>query len=57
MVGDAAAAGARVVCGGTRSTAPGCKRGFYVTPCVLADVTDDMAIASEAFGEEEMGSM
>lgn len=35
--------GARLVCGGQRLE----RDGFYITPCVFADVTDDMTIARE----------
>ncbi|MEO0379495.1 MAG: betaine-aldehyde dehydrogenase [Pseudomonadota bacterium] len=35
--------GARLVCGGDRLE----RDGFYITPCVFAEVTDDMTIARE----------
>ena len=35
--------GARLVCGGKRLE----RSGFYIEPCVFADVTDDMTIARE----------
>lgn len=37
------AEGARLICGGTRLNRP----GYWVTPAVFADVTDDMSIARE----------
>lgn len=37
------AEGARLVCGGQRLE----RAGFYIEPCVFADVTDDMSIARE----------
>ena len=41
------AEGARLICGGTRLDRP----GFWLTPAVFADVTDDMTIAQqEIFG-------
>ena len=40
-------AGARVVTGGGAATVPGFEGGFFVQPTVLADVTNDMAVARE----------
>lgn len=37
------AEGARLICGGTRADMP----GFFITPTVFADVSDDMVIARE----------
>jgi betaine-aldehyde dehydrogenase len=39
--------GARLACGGKRSTDPKLARGFFIEPTVFADVTDDMRIARE----------
>lgn len=39
--------GARLACGGKRPTDPPLQRGFFVTPTVFTDVTQDMAIARE----------
>jgi aldehyde dehydrogenase family 9 protein A1 len=41
--------GAKVLCGGEQLTINDekCKNGFYISPCVLTDVTDDMQIAKE----------
>jgi len=38
---------ARLLCGGERVTGPGCERGYYVTPAVFTDVTQEMRIARE----------
>ena len=44
-------AGARLVVGGTRLTANGLDRGFFVEPTVFADCTDDMPnVRDEIFG-------
>jgi betaine-aldehyde dehydrogenase len=40
-------AGARLVCGGGRPSAPELSRGWYIEPTVFADVTADMTIARE----------
>jgi aldehyde dehydrogenase (NAD+) len=45
MIARALAEGASIACGGVRPAAP--KRGFYFTPTVLRDVTNDMAVAQE----------
>ena len=39
--------GARLVCGGTKSTAEGLERGLFIDPAVFADVRPDMRIARE----------
>lgn len=39
--------GARVVCGGERTSIEGCEGGFFVEPTILADVTNDMKVAQE----------
>jgi len=46
-VADGVAAGARVVTGGAATEVPGLPGGFFVEPTVLADVTNDMAVARE----------
>ncbi|MEU5993447.1 aldehyde dehydrogenase [Spirillospora sp. NPDC047418] len=46
-IGGAVQAGARVVTGGGAATVPGLEGGFFVEPTVLADVTNDMAVARE----------
>ena len=44
-------AGARLVCGGGRSSEPALANGFFVEPTVFADCSDDMSIvAEEIFG-------
>ena len=40
-------AGARLVTGGRAAEVEGLERGFFVEPTVLADVTNDMAVAQE----------
>lgn len=50
---DAQKEGARVLCGGKRVTPadPNLSRGYYLSPCVLADCTDDMRVVrEEVFG-------
>jgi len=47
LVADAAASGARVLCGGAAPDRP----GFYYQPTVLAEITPDMRV----FGEEVFG--
>ena len=45
--------GARVLCGGERISLsdPRLAGGYYLSPCILTDVTDDMPIArEEVFG-------
>jgi aldehyde dehydrogenase (NAD+) len=39
--------GARIACGGSRVTVPGCEGGFFVEPTVIADVSNDMKVARE----------
>jgi betaine-aldehyde dehydrogenase len=39
--------GARLLCGGVPSRAPGFENGFFIEPTVFADVTPDMKIARE----------
>jgi acyl-CoA reductase-like NAD-dependent aldehyde dehydrogenase len=46
-IAEGVAAGARVVTGGSAVTVPGLEGGFFVQPTVLADVTNDMAVARE----------
>ncbi len=41
------AEGAWLLCGGSRYTAEGCERGFFVEPAIFAGCTDDMAIVRE----------
>jgi betaine-aldehyde dehydrogenase len=50
-VGDAIAAGARLVAGGRRPDEPGLQAGFFYRPTVFADVTREMQIVrDEVFG-------
>ena len=46
-IADGVAAGARVVTGGGAAEVAGLEGGFFVQPTVLADVTNDMAVARE----------
>ncbi|MEU8804199.1 aldehyde dehydrogenase [Spirillospora sp. NPDC048819] len=46
-IAGAVQSGARVVTGGEAVTMPGLEGGFFVQPTVLADVTNDMAVARE----------
>ena len=41
--------GARVLCGGERVTQsePELQGGYFLSPCILTDVTDDMQVARE----------
>lgn len=41
------AEGARLICGGKPAEVAGCEGGFYIEPTVLADVSNDMAVARE----------
>jgi succinate-semialdehyde dehydrogenase/glutarate-semialdehyde dehydrogenase len=51
LVEDAVSAGATVLCGGRRPTAPELKSGWFYEPTVLAEVTAKMRIhREEAFG-------
>jgi succinate-semialdehyde dehydrogenase/glutarate-semialdehyde dehydrogenase len=51
LVDDAVSAGATVLCGGRRPTAPELKSGWFYEPTVLAEVTAKMRIhREEAFG-------
>ncbi|PAV63057.1 hypothetical protein WR25_14738 isoform E [Diploscapter pachys] len=36
--------GARLVCGGERVNVPECENGFYLSPCILAQVTEAMTV-------------
>ncbi|MGH3315280.1 MAG: aldehyde dehydrogenase, partial [Nocardioidaceae bacterium] len=50
-IAEGVQAGARVVTGGGTVSVPGLEDGFFVQPTVLADVTNDMAVArEEVFG-------
>ncbi|MGH3365768.1 MAG: aldehyde dehydrogenase [Nocardioidaceae bacterium] len=50
-IAEGVEAGARVVTGGGAVAVPGLEGGFFVQPTVLADVTNDMAVArEEVFG-------
>ncbi|GAB6987769.1 aldehyde dehydrogenase [Nocardioides pyridinolyticus] len=46
-IAEGVAAGARVVTGGGAAEVSGLEGGFFVQPTVLADVTNDMAVARE----------
>ncbi len=39
--------GARLVCGGSRSSDPSLNKGFFIEPTIFGEVTEDMRIAQE----------